>query len=77
MDNIQVQKTLIQQLICTLQPMHVQTYTKVLNREEGWKGEKGQCNGHEPKIVSHIIMDILKYHFLQHRKNHSNSKMQL
>lgn len=40
-----------------------------------WKGEKGQCNGHEPKIISHITMDILKYHhFLQRCKNHSNSK---
>lgn len=29
MDNIQVQKTLFQELICTLQPTHVQTYTKV------------------------------------------------
>lgn len=48
--------------------------TKVQNHEEGWKGEKGQCNGHEPKIISHITMDILKYHFLQHHKNHSNSK---
>jgi hypothetical protein len=42
--------------------------------KKGGREKKVNVNGHEPKIISHITMDILKYHFLQHHKNHSNSK---
>lgn len=42
--------------------------TKVQNHEEGWKGEKGQCNGHEPKslvISQWIYLNIISYNIIR------------